>query len=374
VKLSALPYAGLKVLDLSRVLAGPYAAQILGDLGADVIKVEPPGAGDETRTWGPPYWNDLSAYYLTANRNKKIIRANFKSEKDLRVVQDLAQDADVVIENFKTGSLAKFDLDAPSLLKLNPKLVYCSITGFGQTGPRAHEPGYDVLIQAMSGFMSITGESTQGPMKAGVAIADLCTALYSVIAIQAALKERETSHQGQHIDMSLFDVQTSLLANVGMNFLVSKQVPESYGNEHPSIVPYGAYPTQDQPLMICVGNDHQFQSLCLALDVDWNNDERFSSNPQRVLHRSALKNILIHKLQQKPRSYWLQAFEGKGFPFGPVNSLAQMAQDPQTKSRELLIEGDNKRPPFLRSPLRFSRNKMEKYELPKEVNQASWEQ
>lgn len=366
-----LPLKGLKVLDLSRVLAGPYASQILGDLGAEVLKVEEKSHGDETRSWGPPFFEGQSSYYLAANRNKKSIALDFKNADDLKVALDLADDADILIENFKFESLKKFGLDYECLATRNPRLIYCSITGFGHSGPRAHEPGYDVLIQALGGLMSITGPDAESPTKVGVAVTDLATGLYAVIGILAALKEREQSGKGQHIDIALFDTQVSLLANIGMNFLTSKEIPQPIGNRHPSIVPYGSYRTKDQPLMLTIGNDKQFEHFCIAAGKAWHQDGRFRTNENRVLNRASLETEIQRHLETKNRNDWLEIFRGKGFPFGPIQNLKELSNDPQLKARDLFTTMNDGKTPCIRSPLRFSRTPIRDYKTPPSLGENS---
>lgn len=368
-----LPLKGIKVLDLSRVLAGPYATQILGDLGADVIKIEEKIKGDETRAWTPPSFENQSAYYLTANRNKKSVALDFKNTKDLEKVLSLAAEADVLVENFKVGSLKKFGLNYESLSQKFPRLIYCSVTGFGQTGPRAHEPGYDVLIQGMGGLMSITGPDEKSPVKVGVAVTDLCTGLYAAIGILAALWEREKSGKGQAIDLALYDTQVSLLANVGMNFLTTGRSPVPIGNRHPTIVPYGAYAAADRPVMITIGNDHQFEIFSKTLGADWHSRSEFRTNPERVKNRKDLEYKIEEVMKAKPAIEWLQAFEGKGFPFGSIRNLQEVSEDPQTKARDLFTKMSDGKTPCIRSPLRFSRTPIVEYKCPPGLNQNAEE-
>src|SRR5699024_10958413 len=280
---------GIKILDLSRVLAGPYCTMILGDLGAEVIKVEAPGIGDETRKWGPPFQNDVSAYYLCANRNKKSVTINLKSEEGIAQIKSLVQEADVVINNFKTGTMERFGLDYETLSSINDQLVYCSITGFGETGPYKDMPGYDFIIQAMSGLMSITGNEESGPQKVGIAIVDVLTGLYANIGIQSALLERTKSGKGQKVDLSLYDSAVSSLINIGSNYLMSEKIPQRLGNAHANIVPYQTFTTSDGEMVIAVGNDNQFHKLCQIMGLpDLPKDERFTSNPDRVANRNEL--------------------------------------------------------------------------------------
>lgn len=344
------PLAGIRVLDLSRVLAGPWCSQMLADLGADVIKVERPGRGDDTRAWGPPYLRDASgretgeaAYFLCANRNKRSIAIDLTTPAGQALVTDLARQADVFIENFKPGGLEKYGLDAASLRAIAPRLVYCSISGFGHTGPYAHRAGYDFLIQAMGGLMSITGREQgdpgAGPQKAGVALTDILTGLYSTIAIQAALSERERSGLGQHIDLALFDVQIACLANQASSYLVSGQVPERMGNAHPSIVPYQDFPTADGDMVLAIGNDQQFARFCaIAGHAELALDARFSSNPQRVAHRSILIPLLRQITATMTTAEWIRILEPQAIPCGPINTIGQAFSDPQAIARGMRVE------------------------------------
>ena len=357
------PLAGLKVLDLSRILAGPYAAQILGDMGADVIKVEHP-RGDDTRRWGPPEHEGDAVYYLTANRNKRARAVDFNDPEQLAAVTELAREADVLLENFKVGALTRFKLDYARVSARNPGIVYCSITGFGQTGPYARRPGYDALIQAMGGLMSITGPDRETPTKVGVAIADITTGLYAVIAILAALRERERSGLGQHIDLSLLDTQASWLANIAMNYLTTGDVPEPMGTAHPTIVPYQSFATRDRPLCVAIGNDEQFRRFAARLEAPWADDPRFATNAARVEHRADLVDEIEARLRSRTRAEWLERLEGAGFPFGPVNDLAELASDPHARARSLFTTMDDGRTPCIRSPLRFSRTPIRGYRRP----------
>lgn len=371
------PLSGLRVVDLSRVLAGPYAAQILGDLGADVIKIEHPH-GDDTRRWGPPEHDGAAAYYLTANRNKRSRILDFNRVDDRAALLELIAGADVLIENFKKGDLARYGLDFASLQPRCPRLVYCSITGFGQTGPLAPRAGYDALIQAMAGMMSITGPDAAHPTKVGVAIADLTTGLHAVIAILAALRERDRSGLGQHIDLALFDVQVSGLANVAMNYLCTGEVPRPLGDAHPTIVPYQSFATADRPLMLAVGNDAQFRGLCQALgEPQWADDPRFASNPARVRHREVLVPLLSAKFTQRPRAHWLTCLAPTGVPHGPIQDLGELAADPQVQARGLFTTMDDGHTPALKSPINLSRTPIEEYRRPPRLGEhpdATWEE
>lgn len=370
--------SGLRVLDLSRVLAGPYAAQILGDLGADVIKIEHP-SGDDTRRWGPPDHDGQSAYYLSCNRNKRARTLDFADPADLATLVDLVAGADVLIENFKVGNLRRHGLDYEALSARFPRLIYCSITGFGQTGPAAPRAGYDALIQAMGGLMSVTGPDAEHPTKVGVAVADLGAGLYAAVAILAALHERSRSGRGQHIDLALLDAQVAGLANLGMNFLCTGEVPRPLGNAHPTIVPYQSFPTADRPLVLAIGNDAQFRGLCGALGVPaWADDPRFSTNAARVAHRAELVARLESILTQRPRDHWLTTFgalrEGQ-FPHGPIQDLAEVRADPQVRARDLMTVMDDGRTPCLRSPLVLSRTPIDRYRPPPRLGEhpdATW--
>jgi crotonobetainyl-CoA:carnitine CoA-transferase CaiB-like acyl-CoA transferase len=361
--------AGLRVLDLSRVLAGPWAGQLLADLGADVVKVERPGAGDDTRAWGPPWLADAdgastgeAAYYLAANRNKRSVTVDLASPEGQRLVRELAQQADVVIENFKVGGLVQYGLDHERLRALNPRLIYCSITGFGQTGPYATRAGYDFLIQGMGGLMSVTGKPDgdpgAGPVKVGVALTDVMTGLYATVAVLAALQHRERTGEGQHIDLALLDVQVACLANQAANHLVGGLVPQRLGNAHPNIVPYQDFPTADGHMIIAVGNDGQFAKLCATLgQPQWATDERFATNPQRVKHRADLIGLLRGATATQPTAHWVAAMEAAGVPCGPINTIDQVFQDPQVQARGLRVEMPHPTAgtvPLVANPIRLS--------------------
>ena len=332
------PLSGIRVLDLSRVLAGPWATQMLGDLGAEVIKVEHPGRPDETRSWGPPFVEDGSgdaAYYLCANRNKSVMTVDFATPEGAATLRELAKGSDVLVENFKVGTLAKHCLDYPTLHQENPRLVYCSITGFGQTGPYAQRAGYDLLVQAMSGLMSITGD--REPMKVGVAVSDLFTGMYAVVSILAALRQRDATGVGQHIDLALLDSQVAVLANQGMSYLVSGKVPERTGNAHPNIVPYRDFATQDGRIVIAVGNDGQFTALCEVLGApELARDRRYTDNRSRVANRQELEASLRDAIGRRSSADLLEALERRGVPAGPINDLAAAFADPQIVARGLV--------------------------------------
>lgn len=335
----APPLARIRVLDLSRVLAGPYCAMVLGDLGAEVIKVERPGSGDDTRHWGPPFVGGESAYYLCCNRNKKSVTINLKSDCGRDYLRGLAANSDVLIENFLPGTLDDAGLGYEALRALNPGLIFCSITGFGQDGPYRDVPGYDVLIQAMAGVMSITGEPDGAPMKVGVAISDITAGLFAANAIMAALLARERGGGGERIDISLFDSTLAWLANVGSAYLVTGQVPRRYGNAHATIVPYQAFATRDGHLIVAVGNDGQWQRFCAAVErPDLAADDRFRTNPLRVRHRAVLIPMIEEVLAARPTSEWLPRLAGAEVPSGPVNTLDEAFADPQVHARRMLID------------------------------------
>ena len=335
----------LKVLDLSRILAGPWASQTLADFGAQVIKVERPDAGDDTRTWGPPFMKDdngkdtnESAYFMAANRGKESVCIDITTKKGQQQIRQLAEQCDVVLENFKVGGAAKYGLDYESLSKINPRLIYCSITGFGQTGPYKERPGYDFLVQAMGGLMSVTGDRQSGPQKVGVALTDVMTGLYATVGILTAVAEREKSGLGQHVDLALLDVTAATLANQATNYLVGGKVPTGLGNAHPNIVPYQSFETLDGHCIVAVGNDGQFQRFCdviglpgLALD------ENYQTNKQRVINREKLTPILQKQLLLKNRDDWLMAFEKATVPAGPINNVKETFENPQILARDMRV-------------------------------------
>jgi len=335
----AAPLAGLRVVDLSRHLAGPYCGMLLGDLGAEVIKLERPDGGDETRQWGPPFVGGESAYYLCANRNKKSITLDLKSSSGRELAAELARVSDVLIENFGTGGAEKLGLAYPTLEPLNPALVYCSISGFGHTGPARALGGYDLLIQARGGLMSITGERDGEPMKVGVAITDVMTGLFAANAIQAALIERGRSLRGQFLDIALFDTQIAALANIGSNYLCSGEVPRRWGNAHPSILPYQVFRAADGHFVLAIGNDGQWRRFCVAAGVpQWAEDPRFATNPARVANRDALSPALGALLGGETVAHWVTLCERANVPAGPVNDLDRVFADPQVRAREMLVE------------------------------------
>ncbi|MBT9490260.1 MAG: CoA transferase [Rubrivivax sp.] len=339
---------GVRVLDLSRVLAGPWCTQTLADLGADVIKVERPGSGDDTRGWGPPFLKDTAgadtaeaAYYLGANRNKRSITIDLAHPEGQALVRRLALQCDVVVENFKVGDMARYGLDAATLRALNPRLVYCSITGFGQTGPYRDRAGYDYAIQGIGGLMSVTGERDDlpggGPQKVGVAVADLFTGLYATIGILAALRHRDATGEGQVLDMALLDTQVAMLANLGANYLVTKKAPGRAGNAHQNIVPYQVFEVADGHLILAVGNDGQFQKFCtVAGCADLAADPRFLKNADRVRHRAVLVPLLEPVLRQRAKADWLAALEAAKVPCGAINHLGEVFADPQVQAREMV--------------------------------------
>jgi len=350
------PLKGIKVLELARILAGPWCGQTLADLGADVIKVESP-EGDDTRRWGPPYiereGEKTAAYFHAANRGKRSVTADFTRDEGRALVLDLARQADVLIENFKVGGLKKYGLDYESLKAVNPRLIYCSITGFGQDGPYAPRAGYDFMIQGMSGIMDLTGEPDREPQKIGVAFADIFTGVYSVVAIQAALIARERSGQGQHIDMALLDCMTGVLANQAMNFLASGNVPKRLGNAHPNISPYQTFAVADGHLIVACGNDSQFGRLAEILRVgEMASDERFKTNAARVANRHELSDTMEAKTKLWQRDDLLAALEKAGVPAGPINSVADVFEDPQFIHRGMKITPDGV--PGIRTPITFS--------------------
>ena len=359
----------IRVLDLSRVLAGPWCGQILGDLGAEVIKVERPGSGDDTRHWGPPYIKDAegndsreAAYFQSANRNKQSLTLDFTQPEGQRLVRELVAQCDVLLENFKVGGLADYGLDYESLKAINPRLIYCSITGFGQTGPYAKRAGYDFMIQGLGGLMSLTGrpegEEGAGPMKVGVALTDILTGLYATVGVLAALNQREQSNIGQHIDVALLDVQVACLANQAMNYLATGVSPRRLGNAHPNIVPYQDFPSADGNFILAVGNDGQFRKFCEVAGLPaLADDPRFSTNKARVAHRAELIPLLRQATVFKTTAQWIELLEKAGVPCGPINDLQQVFADPQVQARGLRLDLPNamgSTTPQVASPLRLS--------------------
>lgn len=354
--MTTYPYQGLKVLDLSRILAGPWIGQTLADMGADVVKIEAP-AGDDTRRWGPPFierdGEKTAAYYFACNRGKRSIVANLKDADDLAAVQKLAAQADVIIQNYKQGGLDKFGLDYPSIAEGNPGVVYASITGFGQDGPRASQPGYDLLIQGMSGIMDITGPADREPQKLGVAFADILTGIYGVIGIQAALKLRAETGRGQEVDLALFDTMSAVLANQGLNYMVSGTSPKRFGNRHPNLVPYETYQCSDGHIIIATGNDRQFQSLCEVLGIpDIATSDLFESNAARVANLEAMARVLNEATAVFTRQDLIEQLTAAGVPAGPINTIEEAHADPQFLHRGIRIDPEGV--PGLRTPLKFS--------------------
>lgn len=352
----AAPLAGIKVVELARILAGPWAGQTLSDLGADVIKVESP-QGDDTRAWGPPFIDHdgerSAAYFHCCNRGKSSVTIDFRTPQGQAQVHDLICDADIVIENFKVGGLAKYNLDYASLSAINPRLIYCSITGFGQTGPYAHRAGYDYIIQGMSGFMSVTGDPQGQPQRAGVAITDVFTGVYSTTAILAALHQRQSTGKGQHIDMALLDCAVSVMANQSMNYLSTGQAPERTGNLHPNLTPYQVFACSDGHIIIATGNDGQFQRLCTVLGLDHlAADPDYLHNADRIAHRDALSDLITAQTQRFTKVDLLQHCEDNGIPAGPINTLQEVFDDPQVVARNLRIDLDGV--PSVRAPFVFS--------------------
>jgi len=339
------PLAGLRVLELARILAGPWAGQILADLGADVVKVERTGAGDDTRGWGPPFVESAdggklsAAYYHSCNRGKRSIAVDFETEDGRRIVRKLAARSDIVIENFKTGGLAKFGLDYASLSKDNPRLIYCSVTGFGQEGPYAHRAGYDLLIQGMGGIMDLTGKPEEEPMRGGVAFADVMTGIYSALAITAALNERNASGKGSYIDMALLDTQVAVLANQASTYLISGQVPKRMGNAHPTVVPYQVFPCSDGHIIIACGNDTQFARLITILGApEMAQDDRYIKNASRVVNRGTLIPRMMTLSATFTRADLLAKLEAAGVPGGPINTVEDVFADPQVLARNMRID------------------------------------
>ena len=351
------PLAGVRVLDLSRVLAGPWAGQLLADYGAEVLKVERPGAGDDTRSWGPPWWGEgadrVAAYFVCANRGKRSVAIDIASAEGIQQVRELAREADVLIENYKVGQLAKYGLDATSLQAINPRLIYCSITGYGQTGPLSHKAGYDFAIQAEAGLMSITGNKGEEPQKVGVAVTDLMTGVYATTAILAALHERARTGHGRHIDAALFDVQVAMLANQASNQLIGHKTPTRMGNAHPNIVPYQVFPTRDGHMVLAVGNDGQFARFCEACDhPEVSRDARFATNPARVEHRATLVPLLSGWTLQRDTADWVQRLDAAGVPCSPILDIAQVMEHPHVAARGLRLQpGMDAAPPMIANPM-----------------------
>jgi len=376
----------LRVVDLSRVLAGPWASQILADMGADVIKIERPGSGDDTRGWGPPFLKDEAgndtteaAYYLGANRGKKSLTLNIAAPEAQEIIRHLVKDADVFIENYKVGDMARYGLSYQDLKQINPRIVYCSITGFGQTGPMAEIAGYDFIVQGLGGLMSITGERDDlpggGPQKVGVAVADIMTGLYSTIAILAAIEHRHSSGEGQYIDMALLDVQVATIANMNMNYLCSGKVPGRQGNAHANIVPYQVFNAADGELILAVGNDTQFAKLCAVLGCpEIAGDERYAKNANRVRHRDALLPLLQQRLVTRSVAQWVDVLQPEGVPCGPVNSIAQTFANPQVIHRQMRVDLPHPLAgsvPSVANPIKFSGTPIQYGDAPPTLGQHS---
>ena len=361
------PLQGLRILDMSRILAGPTCTQMLGDLGADVIKVERPGEGDDTRKWGPPYLKDLngsdtteSAYYLSANRNKRSFTVDISFTEGQKLIRKLAGKSDVLIENYKVGGLKKYGLDYSGLNKEFPGLIYCSISGFGQTGPKSHRPGYDFMIQAMGGIMSVTGEPDGSPMKVGVGIADVMCGMYAAVSILAAVRHREQGGKGQHIDLALLDSQAAWLINSGLNYLTSRQDQHRLGNAHPNVVPYQVFQTSDSFFVLAVGNNTQFKKFCEFADApELADDTRFRTNKDRVHNRDVLAELINDLTKKFSTSYWLEELEKLQVPCGPVNTIREVFEDPQIQHRGMEISmphhlSGNGKVSLIGSPLKMS--------------------
>ena len=364
---TSLPLSGVRVFDLTRILAGPTCTQLLGDLGADIIKVEKPFVGDDTRTWGPPYVKDRlgndtteSAYYLSANRNKRSVTIDLSQPAGIELAKKFIEKSDVLIENFKVGGLAKLGLGYEDIREQFPNLVYCSVTGFGQTGPYAPRAGYDFLAQGIGGIMSITGTPEGEPVKVGVGIADVMTGMYASTAILAALRHRDATGEGQHIDTCLLDTQISWLINEGTNYLISGEIPKRLGNEHPNIVPYKVFSTSDGYVILAVGNDRQFRDWCTAAGADdLKDDERFKTNPLRIKNREVLYQKMPSFMKRKTTKEWLSIMEEVKVPCSPVNNIEQVFDDPHVKHREMKIEMDHElsgsgKVPLIGNPLKLS--------------------
>ncbi|MEE3327636.1 MAG: CaiB/BaiF CoA-transferase family protein [Myxococcota bacterium] len=370
----------VRVLDLSRILAGPWATQSLGDLGADIIKVERPGGGDDTRSWGPPYLADdsgRSAYFCSVNRNKRSLGLDLSTDEGAQILRNIAKESQVLVENFKQGGLARYGLDYESLRKENPSLVYCSITGFGQEGPEASRAGYDFMIQGMAGLMSVTGEPEGMPMKVGVALSDILTGLNAAVAILAALNHAERTGEGQFIDMSLFDVTVASLANQAANHLFTGEAPERLGNAHPNIVPYQAFETADGHVILAVGNDGQFKRFCALAGVpSLAEDDRFATNDARVRNRNELVPQVAAVLKTRATSDWLEALHQEGVPAGPINDIGQAFAEDQAQFRDLATQIEDDRGvavPIVRSPLRLSATPPVLHTAPPRVGQHTLE-
>ncbi len=360
------PLERIRVLDLSRVLALPYATMILSDLGAEVIKVERPGVGDETRHWGPPFLGTESAYFLCVNRNKKSITVDIKSKEGQKIIKELVKKCDVVVENFRVGELKKYGLDYESLKKENSRIIYCSLTGYGQTGPKKGLPGYDFVMQGESGLMSITGHANGQPMKTGVAILDVVSGLYAAISILSAIIKRDKTGQSEHIDLSLLDCSVSALVNVASNYLVSGRIPKRYGNAHPNIVPYQTFKAKDKYFNLAVGNDNQFRKLVEILDDEKLKDEKFKTNAGRVRNRKELIKILQGIFAEKEASYWVDIFTKNNIPVGLINNLKEVFEDEQIVFRDMVKTLDHKMGKLMLvgSPIKLKESKLRDFSPP----------
>ena len=373
--------SNIKVIDLSRVLAGPWASQILGDMGAEIIKIEHPTLGDETRHWGPPYIGNkaqgMSAYFTATNRNKKSLALDISTKQGQDIIRKLIPTTDILLENFKKDGLKKYALDYESLRKIKSDLIYCSITGFGQTGPAAHRPGYDLMIQAMSGLMSITGEPNRPPVKVGVAVGDILTGLYSTIAMLSALWHRQATGKGQYIDMALFNVNLATLANQASNYLIGGFVPQPLGNAHPNIVPYQAFATKDGYILIAVGNDKQFKSLCEVLGLpEIAANPLYATNDSRVQNRTALIEILQEKLQAEPMQHWTAAFEKADIPCSPINDIQAAFNEPQATAQNMIDIVKHEKLgeiPTAANPIKFDEASIDCHEAPPTLGQHTAE-
>ncbi len=378
------PLSHIRVLDLSRIMAGPWAGQLLADLGADVIKVERPGAGDDTRQWGPPFLKDSAGkdtreagYYLSCNRGKRSIALDLDQPEGQRVVRALAERSDILLENYKVGTLARYGLGYENLRKVNPRLIYCSITGYGQTGPRKDQAAYDFAIQAMGGLMSITGERDDkpggGPQKVGIPITDLMTGMYAAVGMLAALARREVSGEGEYIDLAMLDVQVGYLSNQAQNHLLSGKAPLRSGNAHPNIQPQDVFPCRDGEIVIVIGNDSQFVKFCEVLGrPEWVKDERYATNPARVRNHGTLNPMILAELAREDRAHWVAAFGAAGVPCGPINSIPEAFADPQVKHRGMLFDlphPSGGRVPQVGSPLRFRNAPLGPYRAPPLLNE-----
>lgn len=373
------PLNNLRILDLSRILAGPWSSQLLGDYGADIVKVERPGVGDDTRCWGPPWLQgtpDVSAYFLSANRNKRSIAVDISESQGQQLIRDLAAQADILIENFRVGTMGRFNLGPAELCALNPRLIYCSVSAFGQSGSRSQEPGLDAMIQASAGLMSITGAADAdggSPQKVGVAISDIMAGMYAATAILAALHARHASGKGQHIDVPLYDSQVAWLANQNMNYLISGVQPERMGTAHPNIVPYQSFSTADEPLVLAVANDRQFRHCCEGMDLDaLADDRRFATAADRVQNRDALVALLQSRLSERHRDEWLRIFRDKSVPAGPVKGIAEVLTDEHAVERKLvrqLTDAAGNEIPSVSNPVDFSATAVEYRYAPPSLGQ-----